>query len=78
MARVGDLFPDEPLAAIVGGTHLGQADEAELRALVDVLGEMENASLHLNHCTGERALFVLRQALGKRVRSCPVGTVLEF
>lgn len=78
MARVGDLFPDEPLAAIVGGTHLGQADGAELRTLVDVLGEMENASLHLNHCTGERALFVLKQALGKRVRSCPVGTVLEF
>jgi len=78
MAAVADLFPGEPLVAIVGGTHLGQADRREVRALVELLGRMESIRLHLNHCTGERALFALRQALGPRVSSCPVGTVLEY
>jgi len=78
MAAVRDLFPDQPLVAIVGGTHLGQADQAELRVLVDTLRQVADTRLHLNHCTGERALFALKQALGERVSSCPVGTVLEF
>jgi len=78
MATVRRLCPHEPLVGIVGGTHLGQADQAELDALIDLLGEMGDVDLYLNHCTGERALFVLRKALGQRVSSCPAGTVLEF
>ena len=73
-----------PLVAIVGGTHLMNAGEAEIEQLVEALraeGELrlEGAPrLYLNHCTGERALGVLQQAFGEQVVACPAGTVIDL
>jgi 7,8-dihydropterin-6-yl-methyl-4-(beta-D-ribofuranosyl)aminobenzene 5'-phosphate synthase len=69
---------DEPLVAIVGGSHLVAADDAELRALAQALDTSGAPRLYLNHCTGERALHVLRTAMGERVTACPAGTVIEL
>jgi 7,8-dihydropterin-6-yl-methyl-4-(beta-D-ribofuranosyl)aminobenzene 5'-phosphate synthase len=69
---------DAPLLAVVGGTHLVQADSAELGAIIAALQAEGAPALYLNHCTGERALYTLRQALGERVHSCPAGTVISF
>ena len=34
-------------------------------------------ALYLNHCTGARAFFALKQAFGERVSSCTAGTIVE-
>jgi 7,8-dihydropterin-6-yl-methyl-4-(beta-D-ribofuranosyl)aminobenzene 5'-phosphate synthase len=68
----------EPLVAIVGGTHLVVADDAEQRALIAALAALGSPRLYLNHCTGERALHALRMAFGDRVAPCPAGTVIEL
>jgi len=68
-----------PIIAILGGTHLVSADEADLDHVVSVL--QENYDLHfiyLNHCTGERAYVVMVNSFGDRVKPCPVGTILTF
>ncbi len=66
------------IAAVLGGTHLLQADEAHLQHVIAVLRELGLPRLYLNHCTGQRAYLTLAQAFGERVASCPVGTTLEF
>lgn len=62
------------LAAVVGGLHLVDADEAHLRRVVTLLDEMGAPRLYANHCTGERAMAVLEAALGRdRVVPLPAG-----
>lgn len=69
---------DDPLMAILGGTHLVRATEAELAALSETLRAEGCPKLYLNHCTGERALRALWKALGERVVPCPAGTTIAF
>jgi len=69
---------DAPLVAVVGGTHLGGADAAELQAITATLEKEGAPALYLNHCSGLRATRVLAQAFGERVAPCPAGTVITF
>ena len=66
------------ITAVVGGTHLLQADEAHLRRVIEVLRELGVPRLYLNHCTGQGAYVTLAQAFGKKVAPCPAGTRLSF
>jgi len=69
---------EAPLVAVIGGTHLNRAEEAELEAIVQLV-EMEDVpKLYPNHCTGENAIFYFKKALGDRVERCPTGTIIEF
>ena len=68
----------KPLLAIIGGTHLLDADDAELGALVAILQAEHAPKLYLNHCTGEKAIRALVSVFGELVAPCPAGTVLEF
>jgi 7,8-dihydropterin-6-yl-methyl-4-(beta-D-ribofuranosyl)aminobenzene 5'-phosphate synthase len=68
-----------PIVAILGGTHLVEADEAHLKRVIEVLRDTyETPHLYLNHCTGDRAYVALASAFGDRVKPCPVGTTLTF
>lgn len=69
---------DAPLVAIIGGTHLNRAEEAELDAIVQLVETEEVPKLYLNHCTGENAILYFKKILGDRVERCPAGTVLAF
>lgn len=68
----------EPLLAIIGGTHLADATEGEIAALIETLEREGSPRLYLNHCTGERAIYALRAAFGERVSPCPAGTIITF
>ncbi|MFH1086415.1 MAG: MBL fold metallo-hydrolase [Chloroflexota bacterium] len=67
-----------PLLAIVGGAHLAEVHADELAAIAEALRAEGAPKLYLNHCTGDAARDVLRQALPGRVAPCPAGTMLEF
>jgi 7,8-dihydropterin-6-yl-methyl-4-(beta-D-ribofuranosyl)aminobenzene 5'-phosphate synthase len=67
-----------PLLAILGGTHLEAASDAELEQLIQALRAAGSPQLYLNHCTGERAIWKLHHALGDCVTACPAGTVLDL
>jgi 7,8-dihydropterin-6-yl-methyl-4-(beta-D-ribofuranosyl)aminobenzene 5'-phosphate synthase len=67
------------ITAILGGTHLVEADEAHLNRVIEVLRETyDTPRLFLNHCTGQRAYVALASAFGDQVKPCPVGTTLTF
>lgn len=68
-----------PILAVLGGTHLVEADESQLRRVIDVLSnEYSSPRLYLNHCTGERAYVALASAFGDLVNPCPAGTIIAF
>lgn len=78
LAHVQQTF-QRPIVAILGGTHLVEADDAHLKRVVDVLRDTYGIPrLYLNHCTGERAYVALASAFGEQVNPCPVGTTLTF
>ncbi|MBN2472797.1 MAG: MBL fold metallo-hydrolase [Anaerolineae bacterium] len=68
-----------PVRAVLGGTHLTSATEADLAQAAAVLRDEYGApALYPNHCTGERAYAALAESFGARVQPCPGGTVLDF
>ncbi len=69
-----------PVLAIFGGTHLVSADAAHLERVNRRLKEMPALkAVYPNHCTGERAIFHLMQALGPQmVHAWPAGSVLDL
>ena len=68
-----------PILSVLGGTHLVEADETQLRRVIDVLRDVHGSPrLHLNHCTGTPALMTLARAFGDRVSHFPAGTTLEI
>lgn len=65
------------IVAVIGGTHLVEADEAHLQHVVRALRDTYGTPhLYLNHCTGQQAYVALVNAFGDRVQPCPVGTRL--
>jgi 7,8-dihydropterin-6-yl-methyl-4-(beta-D-ribofuranosyl)aminobenzene 5'-phosphate synthase len=77
LLHVEQAFGQNP-SVVVGGTHLINADPAQMRHLVEVLHRLGPPVLYPNHCTGQAAYVTLAHAFGERVAPCPAGTVLEF
>ena len=78
LAHVQRTFGQD-IAIVIGGTHLAEADRAYLDHAAGVLRDTyRSPRLHLNHCTGERAITALTNAFGDHVTTCPAGTVLAF
>jgi 7,8-dihydropterin-6-yl-methyl-4-(beta-D-ribofuranosyl)aminobenzene 5'-phosphate synthase len=71
---------ERPVAAIIGGLHLGNVSDDDLRRSSARLSDMAALqSVCPGHCTGEAAFLHLAQALGTGVvRSGAAGTVFEF
>jgi 7,8-dihydropterin-6-yl-methyl-4-(beta-D-ribofuranosyl)aminobenzene 5'-phosphate synthase len=78
LAHVRRMF-QQPISAIVGGTHLLSANVVQLQHVTEVLRDTYGSPrLYLNHCTGEQAFVALAAAFGDLVHICPAGTVLAF
>lgn len=77
LLHVQRTFGQFPVA-VIGGTHLANADEEHMCHLVKTLRQMGPPALYPNHCTGQAAYVTLVQAFGDRVAPCPAGTALEL
>ena len=77
LACVRAEFGQDPIA-IVGGTHLVNADGPTMDHVVDGLRSYGPPQMWLGHCTGQRAYLALRVAFGDLVSPCLGGTELTF
>lgn len=69
----------EPILAVMGGTHLITAEGAYLEHVVEILaGQFPQLRYYLNHCTGEGALAKLVNSFGDRVVAFPAGSILTL
>jgi 7,8-dihydropterin-6-yl-methyl-4-(beta-D-ribofuranosyl)aminobenzene 5'-phosphate synthase len=77
LACVRAEFNEVPVA-IVGGTHLVNADGPTMDHVVNELRSFGPPQMWLGHCTGQRAYLALKVAFGDVVAPCLGGTVLSF
>lgn len=69
---------DKPrIHAIVGGTHLGPASDAQFKATLDYLTHLDFDRLGVSHCTGQLRSAQLYARFPNKVFFANVGTTVE-
>lgn len=71
--EIAETFPGEKLYALVGGFHLYRSSDAEVRAFSARIRDTGIEQIYTGHCTGSRALEVLREELGDCVHAFYTG-----
>ncbi len=64
--------------AIIGGSHLIEADELRLNNTINYLKEQDISIFRLSHCTGDSAVGKLKNEFGKKFAYNNTGNILEF
>lgn len=70
--------PNQRVLALIGGLHLFNKTDSEVRALAGQLRDTGIEKVYTGHCTGESAYALLRAELGDVVRQFYTGLVMEF
>lgn len=76
--EVGECFPGKSVRAIIGGFHLFNKTEAEVRSFGRRVKDTGISYVCTGHCTGDRAYGILQQELEDRLHRLHVGLVMEF
>jgi len=78
LAHIHRIF-QQPIVAILGGTHLVSADDAHLQRVKEVLHDRyDSPVLYLSHCTGIQAYVELAHTFSDKINPFPLGTTLTF
>lgn len=67
-----------PVTAVLGGTHLVEANEERLQKTVDALKEYGVQTIAVSHCTGEDGMQILRWEFPEGFVLNNTGKQLEF
>jgi len=67
-----------PVAAVLGGTHLVEADEKRLKKTEEALKEYEVKRIAVSHCTGEAGMELLKKNFPDGFVLNMTGNVMEF
>lgn len=76
--EVKNTYPNQNIRALVGGFHLFDKKDAEVRSLAQNIRETGIAAIYTGHCTGDRAYKVLKEELGDIVHQFCSGLVIEW
>lgn len=71
-------YPDRKIRAMIGGFHLFNKSDDYVRAFAHRLGSTGVESIYTGHCTGDRAMAILREELGDIVHSFKTGLAFEI
>jgi 7,8-dihydropterin-6-yl-methyl-4-(beta-D-ribofuranosyl)aminobenzene 5'-phosphate synthase len=75
---VQSKLKDEPVYAVVGGTHWGFMDEKDFASSIEVLKKMDISIMGVSHCTGIPVAHKLKNEFGDGAFYASVGTVIEI
>lgn len=78
IGEIGETFPNKKIKAFVGGFHIYNKPEAEVRALANRLKTTGVEKIYTGHCTGEKPFAILKEELKERVDQLRAGAVMEF
>lgn len=71
-------YPDKKVYALIGGLHLYKALDEEVIALAEKIRETGVKKVYTGHCTGERAMELLKRELGDMVEQFYTGMEIEI
>lgn len=61
---------NEPIYALLGGTHLVEAPDPQLKLIIDAVLKMKISIIGVSHCTGEKAASVIEEKASGSFRNC--------
>ncbi len=67
-----------PIYAVIGGTHLIEADRIRMFKTIDALKEMNIQLTAVSHCTGEEGIRLIRQELKEKFLYNNTGNRIEI
>ncbi|MBQ3291284.1 MAG: MBL fold metallo-hydrolase [Mogibacterium sp.] len=76
--EVTEVYPGRKVLAMIGGFHLFNKTDDYVRAFASRLGNTGAESIVTGHCTGDKALGILKEILGDKVIPMETGLVLEI
>ena len=68
----------DEIYAVIGGFHLQGADQKRIDATAESLRDLDPALVRPGHCTGQKAVCILQEALGDRCRPLAVGDMINL
>ncbi|MCK5863045.1 MAG: MBL fold metallo-hydrolase [Candidatus Hydrogenedentes bacterium] len=75
---VQKLTDNNPIYAVLGGTHLVAANEERMNKTLDFLRTLQIQRLQPAHCTGFIAMARLWHAFPDQYAPCPVGSIINI
>ena len=76
--EIKETFPDKKVYGLIGGFHLFNKSEAEIRNLASKIKETGIQYVCTGHCTKDRAFNILKEELGDMVSQMKVGYKISF
>lgn len=70
-------YPGKKIYALIGGFHLFRSADEEVRALAKRIRQTGIEKIYTGHCTGERAMELLKAELGERAAQLYTGLEIE-
>jgi len=76
--EVGETFPNRHIYGLIGGLHLFNKSEDEIRDTARKIQETGIDFVCTGHCTKDRAYQIMKEELGDRVEQFRVGLNMTF
>ncbi len=76
--EIAETFPAKKVKALVGGFHLYDKSEEEVRALAERIKATGIEKIYTGHCTGQKSFDILRCELGDKAGQLAAGLIMEF
>lgn len=76
--EVASAYPGEKVFALIGGFHVFNKPDNEVRALAKMIRDTGIEYVCTGHCTGKRAYGILKEELGDVLHQLEVGLTMEF
>lgn len=77
VSEVRRALPGKHIHALVGGLHLFELSDDEVRAVAAKFRDLGIEKVYTGHCTGDRAIEILREELGDAVQEFCSGFTFE-
>ena len=76
--EVATTFPDKKVLALIGGFHIYNKSEEEVREFARKIKETGIKHVYTGHCTGKKSYMILKDELGDTVQQLKVGLVIDI
>lgn len=76
--EVRNAFPDQHIYGYLGGLHLWNSSERDIREVAHDLKAAGLEYIGTGHCTKNRAFGILKEELGDKIEQFRTGLVIEF
>jgi len=71
--EVAETYPGREIYALIGGFHLFKSSDEDVRAMAEEIRQTGIRQIYTGHCTGERAMGILKESLGEMAHQIYTG-----